>query len=215
MSEATIRFLLADDHVLVRKGIIKILEEAFPSSVFGEASDAAQAIAHVLREKWDIALLDLSMPGRSGFDLINDLKQIAPSLPLLVLTMYPAEQVALRAYKAGAAGYLTKESVASELETAIRKILSGKKYIPPLIADLLADEMGRKNDTTEAIDLLSDREYEVFLKIAQGKRLTDIAEDLSLSIKTISTYRSNILQKLKLRENSDLTSYALQRNLLL
>lgn len=215
MSEATIRFLLADDHVLVRKGIIKILEEAFPSSVFGEASDATQTVVLVHREKWDIALLDLSMPGRSGFDLINDLKQIAPSLPLLVLTMYPAEQVALRAYKAGAAGYLTKESVAGELETAIRKILTGKKYIPPLIADLLADEMGRKNDTTEAIDLLSDREYEVFLKIAQGKRLTDIAEDLSLSIKTISTYRSNILQKLKLRENSDLTSYALQRNLLL
>lgn len=215
MNEPIIRILLADDHALVRKGIIKILEEVFHSPVFGEASDAAQTLGLAHREKWDIAILDLSMPGRSGFDLINDLKQIAPSLPILVLTMYPAEQVALRAYKAGVAGYLSKESVAGELETAIRKILAGKKFIPPLIADLLADDMSRKKDATEPIHLLSDREYEVFLKIAQGKRLTDIAEELSLSIKTISTYRSNILQKLKLRENSDLTSYALQRNLLL
>lgn len=126
MSETIIRILLADDHVLVRKGIVKILEEAFPASVFGEASDAAQTLDLARREKWDIAILDLSMPGRSGFDLINDLKQMAPALPLLVLSMYPAEQVALRAFKAGAAGYLTKESVAGELETAIRKIIAGK-----------------------------------------------------------------------------------------
>jgi DNA-binding NarL/FixJ family response regulator len=185
MSEATIRFLLADDHVLVRKGIIKILEEAFPSSVFGEASDAAQAIAHVLREKWDIALLDLSMPGRSGFDLINDLKQIAPSLPLLVLTMYTAEQVALRAYKAGAAGYLTKESVARRTRNCNPENPLRKKYIPPLIADLLADEMGRKNDTTKAIDLLSDREYEVFLKNCPGQTLTDIAKICRSALKPL------------------------------
>lgn len=214
MNQRIIRFLLADDHVLVRKGIIKILEDAFPGSLYGEASDAAQALTMILREKWDILLLDLSMPGRSGFDLINELKHFAPKLPILVLTMYPAEQVAIRAYKSGVAGYLTKDSVAEDLETAIRKIQDGKKYIPSSVADLLADELDRKNISLESIDLLSDREYEVFLKIAQGKRLTDIAKELSLSIKTISTYRTNILQKLKLRDNSDLTSLAIQRNLL-
>jgi DNA-binding NarL/FixJ family response regulator len=214
MNAESIRFLLADDHILVRKGIIKILEDAFPGSTYGEASDAAQTLSMVHREKWDILLLDLSMPGRSGFDLVNDLKQVVPELPVLVLTMYPAGQVAIRAYKAGVAGYLTKDSVAGDLEIAVRKILAGKKYIPASVADLLADELGRKNSSSESIDILSDREYEVFLKIAQGRRLTDIAQELSLSIKTISTYRTIILQKLKLRDNADLTSFAVQRNLL-
>lgn len=214
METESMRILLADDHVLVRKGIAKILEESFPDASFGEASDAAQTIDLLNKGEWNIILLDMSMPGRSGLDLIGDIKQLAPELPILVLSMYPAEQLAIRAIKAGASGYLTKDSVVNELDIAIRKIMNGKKYIPATIVELMADEIGRKNNSEEMIDLLSDREYQVFLMIAQGKRLTDIANELSLSIKTISTYRTHILQKLHIRDNVDITSYAIQRKLL-
>lgn len=214
METTSYRILLVEDHILIRKGLVKILEDSFPDSSYGEASNVAEATDLLRKQDWDILLLDLSLPGRSGFDLINDLKLLAPGLPILVLSMYPAEQVAIRALKAGASGYLTKDSAVKELESAILKIFSGKKYIPPTIVDLMANEMGRKNEARELTDLLSDREYQVFLMIAQGKRLTDIALDLSLSIKTISTYRTHILQKLNIRDNSDITSFAIQRKLL-
>lgn len=214
MEKTALRILLADDHVLVRKGIAKILEENFPGASFGEASDAAQTIDLIGKNEWDIVLLDLNMPGRSGLDLISDIQHIKPDLPILVLSMYPAEQLAIRVLKAGASGYLTKDSVVNELEFAIQKIRSGKKYIPDSVVDMMANEIGRKNTSEELIDLLSDREYQVFLLIAKGNRLTDIAVELSLSIKTISTYRTHILEKLNIRDNVDITSFAIQRNLL-
>lgn len=215
MNDRINRILLADDHVLVRKGIVKILEEHFPGSFFGEASNAAQTIELIRKDSWDILLLDMMMPGRSGLELIADVKTFQPGLPILVLSMYPAEQMAIRVIKAGASGYLTKDSVVYDLEVAISRIMSGKKYIPDVCVDIMANEIGRKNTSDELTELLSDREYQVFLMIAQGKRLTDIANELSLSIKTISTYRTHILEKLNIRDNVDITSYAIQRKLLI
>lgn len=214
MEAKSIKILLADDHVLVRKGIAKILEENFPNSIFGEASDSAQTLDLIRKTEWDILLLDMMMPGRSGLDLIADIQLLDNELPILVLSMYPAEQLALRVIKAGASGYLTKDSVVDELEIAIRKIMAGKKYIPEVCIEQMANEIGRKNTSDKLIDLLSDREYQVFLMIAKGQRLTDIASELSLSIKTISTYRTHILEKLNIQNNADITSYAIQRKLL-
>lgn len=209
-----VNILLADDHLLVRKGLIKILEESYLNALYGEASNSSQTLDLLREKEWDILILDLSMPGRSGFEMIKEIKDLYPKMPILVLSMYSVEQVAVRVIKAGVDGYLTKDSAVYELENAVKTILSGKKYIDVSVAGLLAAELSKNSASDNLHDILSDREFHVFLMIASGKKLTEIAQELSLSIKTISTYRTNILQKLNFNTNSDLTSYAIQQKLL-
>jgi len=209
-----VNILLADDHLLVRKGLIKILEESYINALYGEASNSSQTMDLLREKEWDILILDLSMPGRSGFEIIKEIKDLYPKMPILVLSMYSVEQVAVRVIKAGVDGYLTKDSAVYELENAVKTILSGKKYIDVSVAGLLAAELSKNSVSDNLHDILSDREFHVFLMIASGKKLTEIAQELSLSVKTISTYRTNILQKLNFNTNSDLTSYAIQQKLL-
>lgn len=209
-----VNILLADDHLLVRKGLIKILEESYINALYGEASNSSQTMDLFREKEWDILILDLSMPGRSGFEIIKEIKDLYPKMPILVLSMYSVEQVAVRVIKAGVDGYLTKDSAVYELENAVKTILSGKKYIDVSVAGLLAAELSKNSVSDNLHDILSDREFHVFLMIASGKKLTEIAQELSLSVKTISTYRTNILQKLNFNTNSDLTSYAIQQKLL-
>jgi two-component system, NarL family, invasion response regulator UvrY len=207
-----VKILVADDHAVVRQGMKQILAEDFRAAVIGEASNIYEVLDLVRKRKWDIVILDMTMPGRSGLDALKDLKQLYPKLPVLVLSMHPEDQFAVRVLKAGAAGYLTKESAAEELVTAIRKVLLGGKYISSALAEVLAmslsDDLGSPPHLT-----LSDREYQIFSLIASGKTARDIARELSLGVSTVSTYRSRILQKLKMKNNAEITRYAFQHQL--
>lgn len=184
--------------------------EGFPLCEVGECANAEDLINLVMSEKWDVVISDISMPGRSGLDALKQIQMCCPYLPVLMLTMYPEEQYAMRAFKAGAFGYFTKHLAQEELITAIRKILSGRKYITPSLAEILLDHMQEE----QAHKSLSDREFHVFKLLASGKPLSKIAFMLSLSTATISTYRARILGKMKLENNADLTRYALEHNLI-
>jgi DNA-binding NarL/FixJ family response regulator len=205
------RILIADDHTIVRKGLKQILTEGMRNVEFGESSNASETLT-LVKKKFDLLILDLSMPGRSGLDLLKDVKVQSPKLPILVLSMYPEDQYALRVIKAGAMGYLTKDSAPEELVTAVSKILNGGKYISAALSDQLIDQVQRPKQG-EDYEQLSDREFQVLKLIASGKTATEIAEALSLSVKTVSTYRTRILEKLHLSSNAELTRYALQRKL--
>lgn len=205
------RILIADDHTIVRKGLKQILSEGMRNVEFGESANAVETLS-LIKKKYDLLILDLSMPGRSGLDLLKDVKVLAPKLPILVLSMYPEDQYALRVIKAGAMGYLTKDSAPEELVNAVTKILNGGKFISPALSDQLLSLIQRPQQG-EDYEQLSDREFQVLKLIASGKTATEVAGALSLSVKTVSTYRTRILDKLRLSSNAELTRYALQRKL--
>jgi two-component system invasion response regulator UvrY len=205
------RILIADDHTIVRKGLKQILSEGMKNVEFGESADAVQTL-QLIRSPFDLLILDLSMPGRSGLDLLKDIKVHSPKLPILVLSMYPEDQYALRVIKAGAMGYLTKDSAPEELVNAVTKILAGGKYISAALSDQLIDLVQRPQKG-EGHEQLSDREFQVLKLIASGKPVSEVAAVLSLSVKTVSTYRSRVLDKLHLGSNAELTRYAMQHKL--
>src|SRR5262245_20113904 len=206
------RILLVDDHAVVRQGLKLILGDHFKKAVFGEASNAHEALHRVWKENWDVLLLDVTIPGRSGLELLREIKRSRPKLPVLVLSMHPEDQFAVRMLKAGAAGYLTKESAGDELVGAIHKVTRGGRYISPSLAERMALYMDV--DLRKAPhERLTDREFLVLRAIASGKTVGQIAKDFSLSVSTVSTYRSRILEKMHLKNNAELMHYAMQSGL--
>ena len=208
-----IRVLIADDHAIVRKGLKQLLLEEYPSVKIGEAGDAESLVAEAINQKWDVVVCDMSMPGRSGLDALHQIKQVAPGLPVLIMSMYPEDQYALRVLKAGASGYLGKETIHDELIKAIQTVLLGRKYITASVAEKLADAFNTDADQRPH-ELLSDREFDVFKLLATGKSVSDIAEQFSLSVTTVSTYRSRIMEKMNMRSNAELTRYAIENKLI-
>lgn len=209
-----IRVLIVDDHAILRSGLKTLLTDRFPGAAFGEAADARQAMEQIQKKEWDVALLDITLPGKNGLDLLKDLKVARPKLPVLFLSAHPEDQFAVRALKAGAAGYMTKESAPEELVKAVRKILAGGRYVSSTLAEKLASTVGA-DATRTPHETLSDREYEVMCRIASGKTVTEIAGELSLSAKTISTYRARILEKLGVKNSAEITRYAIQNGLVI
>ncbi len=208
-----IRILIADDHTMVREGLKQILASAGDLVVAAEAVDGDQALARIRGEDFDLALLDMSMPGLSGIELIKRLKLEKPRLRILVLSMHGEQQYAVRAYKAGASGYLTKDSASAELVAAIRKVAAGGVYISAAAAEQLA--LGAMQDVTGLPHkLLSDREYEVFRLLVEGASLTGIADGLHLSVKTVSTHKTHILQKMNMSSTAELVRYAIEHRLI-
>lgn len=207
-----IRVLIVDDHAILRRGLMELLSDEFHGAAFGEACDAQQALEQLRKNVWDVALLDIALPGKSGLDLLKELRVEWPKLPVLVLSAHPEDQFAVRVLKAGAGGYMTKESAPEELAKAIRKILAGGRYVSPALAEKLA--LGVTKDLTRTPhETLSDREYEVMSRIASGKTVTEIAEKLTLSAKTISTYRSRVLIKLSVKNSAEIVQYAIRNGL--
>ena len=207
------RILIADDHSVVRKGLRQILLEEFPTAHIEDVPDAEEMIKKVMNSPWDVIVSDMSMPGRSGLDALQQIKQIYPELPVLILSIHPEEHYALRVLKAGASGYLSKGSASDELVKAVQTVLLGKKYISASVAEKLASSFS--SDAGKPVhELLSDREFDVMKLLAAGKSVSDIADILSLSVTTISTYRARIMTKMNLKTNSDLTKYAIESNLL-
>jgi DNA-binding NarL/FixJ family response regulator len=205
------RVLIADDHAVVRRGLKQILLDEYGALEVGEASDAHETLRLAREEPWDIVVLDISMPGRSGLEVLKELKQTRPRLPVLILTTHPEEQYAVRVLKAGAAGYMTKESAPEHLVEAVRKVTAGGRYITPTLADLLVTQIaGAEKPPHES---LSDREFQVLRLIASGKSVGQIAEELSLSSNTVSTYRARVLEKMGMRTNAELTHYAISNGL--
>jgi two-component system invasion response regulator UvrY len=209
-----IRVLIVDDHAIVRRGLRALLSHEFQGAAFGEASDAAQALEQLRKQEWDVALLDINLPGKSGLDLLKELKAEWPRLPVLVLSAHSEDQFAVRVLKAGAEGYMTKDTVLEELAKAVSKILAGGRYVSPALAEKLALRV-TKDLTLAPHETLSDREYEVMSRIASGKTVTEIAEELSLSAKTISTYRARILDKLGVKNNAQIVQYAIRNGLVI
>lgn len=208
-----IRVLIADDHMVVRKGLRQILLEEFPAAFIQEVADAESMVAQVMQYKWDVVVSDLSMPGRSGLDALQQIKQSFPNLPVLILSIHPEDQYAIRVLKAGAAGYLSKDTASEELVNAVKKVLLGKKYISSSVAEKLAVAVtAGTNDLLH--EQLSDREFEVMKQLAIGKSVSDIAANMLLSVTTVSTYRSRIMQKMNMKTNADLTRYAIHNNLI-
>jgi len=207
-----IKILIADDHPIVRKGLKNIIKETSDMTVADEASNGQEVIKKALKKDFDIVVLDISMPGRSGLDILKELKIHKPKLSVLVLSVHPEEHYAVRALKAGASGYLTKESAPEELIKAIYRISLGKKYISSSLAEKLALDLDI-NSERPPHEALSDREFEVMCLIASGKTIKEIASELFLSIKTISTYRSRILEKMRMKSNAELTHYAIKHRL--
>ncbi|MDH5406778.1 MAG: response regulator transcription factor [Candidatus Aminicenantes bacterium] len=207
-----IKILIADDHAIVREGLKQIIRETSDMVVADEASTGQELLEKVWKHDYDVVLLDISMPGRSGLDILKQIRSQKPELPVLILTIHPEEQYAVRVLRAGASGYLTKESAPDELIKAIRKVSMGRKYVSSTLAEKLASEVDIISEKP-LHQALSDREYEVMCMIASGKTVKEIAEELCLSIKTISTYRSRILEKMKMKSNAELIHYAIQNRL--
>jgi len=207
-----IKILVVDDHAIVRRGLMQILKEGFPNSIIEEAVDAESMIKELLKKDFDVIISDLSMPGRSGLDTIPQIKKINPNIPVLIMSIHSEDQYAIRVLKAGAAGFLNKNLVPEELVIAVKRVLQGKKYITANIAEKLADHVDI--DKSEPLHYyLSDREMNVLKFIVKGLPITDIAQNLFLSVTTVSTYRSRILSKLKLKTNAELIIYAIEHNL--
>jgi two-component system invasion response regulator UvrY len=207
-----IKILVADDHAVVRNGLKQIVNDTYDMVIAAEASNGQEALNKALKDDYDIVLLDITMPDRSGLDILKEIKSQKPGLPVLILSMHPEEQYAVRALKAGAAGYLTKESAPEELIRAMRKVSSGGRYVTLSLAEKLASvlETGAEKSLHQA---LSDREYQVLCMIASGKRIKQIADELLLSAKTIGTYRSRVLRKMNMNNNMELTRYAIENQL--
>lgn len=206
------RVLLADDHQIVREGIRRILQECPDVDFIAEAENAHQVFEQTAKERFDVVVLDINLPGRSGLEILKELKRGYPKLPVLVLSMYPEDQFAVRVIRAGAAGYMTKGGAAEDLVSALLHIHRGGKYITPKVAELMAGAMETQTDRP-LHTLLSDREFDVFKRIAGGKTVGEIAADLNLSVKTISTYRSHILRKMSLKNNAEIMQYAVANKL--
>lgn len=207
------KILIADDHAVVRRGLQQILADEFDVAEFGEAADAGETLERIYNENWDVVILDISMPGRSGLDVLKDIRKEHPRLPVLVLSMYPEDQFATRVLKAGAAGYMTKETAPEELVNAINKILQGGKYVSSSLAESLARDLSRDMDGSVPHQQLSDREFQVLRLIASGMSVGDIGAKLALSPKTISTYRARVLEKMGMKNNAELTHYAIRQEL--
>jgi two-component system invasion response regulator UvrY len=208
------RILLADDHDVVRQGLKQILVEATPDAVFGDASSGSEVLKLVRSAPWDVVVLDISLPDRSGLDVLKELRQSDPGLPVLVLSMHPEEQFAVRVLRAGAAGYLTKRSAPQELVAAVRKVLAGGKYVTQSLAEKLAAVVDFGRPSGEPHERLSDREYQVFRMLASGQTVKEIGEELSLTPQTVSTHRARILEKMGLETNAELAQYARRAGLL-
>lgn len=206
------KILIADDHAVVRRGLIQILSEGFPGAVFGEASNAQDILQKIREQKWNLLTLDISMPDRSGLDLLADIRASNSQLPVLVLSVHPEDQYARRVLKAGAAGYLSKDAAPLELVTAALKIIKGGRYVSPLLAEQLACDLAAKSGEPHH-ELLSNRELEVLRMISSGKTVTEIADLLALSSKTVSTYRARILIKMDMTTTAGLIRYSLENHL--
>ena len=207
-----IRVLIADDHEIVRKGLKQIISDTLGIEVTDEASNGQEALDKIKQTNFDVVLLDIKMPGRTGLDILKDIKQFNPNLAVLILTIYPEEQYAIRVLQSGASGYLTKDSAADELILAIQKVASGGKYVSASLAEKLAFYLDTDKEK-EAHELLSAREYQVLLQLAQGVTIKEISNNLNLSSKTISTYRSRILEKLNLKSTAEIIHYAIKHKL--
>lgn len=207
-----IKVLIADDHAIVREGLKQILADTKDIIVAGEAENGLDAIKLARKGKCDVLLLDISMPDRSGIEVLKQVKKETPHLAVLMLSMHREDQYAIRSLRAGAAGYLNKQSAPAELVNAIRQVAAGRKYISPSLAQELANQINEDHETP-LHETLSDREYQTLIMIASGKAVSDIAAELVLSVKTISMYRSRLLQKMKLRHNAELTHYAIKNHL--
>ncbi|MGZ5779861.1 MAG: response regulator [Burkholderiaceae bacterium] len=207
-----IRVLIADDHAIVREGLKQILADTKDIIVAGDAENGLDAIKLTRKGKCDVLLLDISMPDRSGIEVLKQVKKETPEIAVLMLSMHREDQYAIRSLKAGASGYLNKQSAPAELVNAIRQVAAGRKYVSPSLAQELANHIGEDHEVP-LHETLSDREYQTLIMIASGKAVSDIAAELLLSVKTISMYRSRLLQKMKLRHNAELTHYAIKNHL--
>lgn len=212
-AQETIRILIADDHAIVREGLKQILADTKDMVVAGDAENGNDAIKLARRGDSDVLLLDISMPDKSGIEVLKQVKKESPRIAVLMLSMHREDQYAIRSLKAGASGYLNKQSAPAELVDAIRQVAAGRKYISPALAQELANQVGDENRETPPHETLSDREYQTLIMIASGKTVSDIAAELTLSVKTISMYRSRLLQKMKMRHNAELTHYAIKNHL--
>jgi two-component system invasion response regulator UvrY len=206
--------LIADDHAIVRKGIKHLLIEEYPSAIIEEVGDGESLIAKALSEKWDVVICDLDLPGRSGLDAMRRIKEVSPKLPVLIMSIYPEDQYAIRLLKAGAAGYLSKDAATEELAKALRLVLQGRKYVSSSIAEKMAENIGHHGADKAPHEFLSDREFEIFKLIASGTSVSEIAEKRSLSSTTVSTHRARILVKMNMKTNAELTRYALDNKLI-
>jgi len=206
------RVLIADDHAILRGGLKELLVRHLENVVCGEAENAQQTLAQVQRHSWDVLILDITMPGRSGFDILSDLRQLQPRLPVLVLSMHPEDQYAKRVLKAGAHGYLRKESAPEELIQAVRKLLAGSRYVSPTLAEQFARDL-RDNADRPVHETLSAREFEILVMIGSGKTVSQIAEELHLSVTTVSTYRARVLEKMNMATTAELMRYAFRNHL--
>jgi two-component system, NarL family, invasion response regulator UvrY len=208
------KFLLIDDHKIIREGLKQILLIHFPSSTFDEGASAEEVSHNIAAAQYDLVICDVSMPGRSGLEVIKQLRETHPKLPVLILSMHPEEHYALRALKAGAWGYVNKSDGAEVLIPAIHKIMQGRKYISSQTAEQLADGVNGRQEKSEPHDGLSAREFDVFNLLVEGKSISDISQQLSLSPSTVSTHRARILSKMNMTSNAELVKYALQKNLI-
>jgi len=206
------KFLVADDHAIVRKGLVQILCDEFPDAIVREVSNSHEVIEQIHQDAWDVILLDISMPGRNGIETLKQIRAEGIKTPILMLSMHSEGQYAVRVLKAGASGFLNKETATEELLVAVRKLLDGRKYVTASVAEKLIDTLGDKEQKSSH-DSLSDREMQVLQYIASGKTVSEIADELSLSVNTISTYRSRILEKLNLKNSAELTRYAFDHKL--
>ena len=205
---------IVDDHAIVRSGLRQFFSEQVDLRVMGEAASGSEAIDLVRNTELDVLVMDLSMPGQSGIDVLAMLRAKAPDLAILILSGYPEEHYAVNLIRQGASGYLNKECDPMEIVNAIRTVSLGRRHLTPAVAELLAQQLNRKDDTSHPHEHLSEREFQVFLKLAKGETAGDIAKTLSLSVKTVSTYRTRVMEKMNLASNSDLTYYALKNKLI-
>jgi DNA-binding NarL/FixJ family response regulator len=208
-----IRILIADDHAILRRGLREILVRDMPEVNCGEAENALQVLIEVQAQNWDLVILDITMPGRSGLDVLRDLVRLRPTLPILVLSMHPEEQYGKRVLQAGAAGYMIKESAPEELIKAIGKVLGGGRYVSPALAETLASTL-HEHYESGVHEALSPREFEILCMIGSGKTVGQIAKELDIGITTVSTHRARILKKMKLATNADLMRYGLHNHLI-
>lgn len=213
MGLSMIKVVIADDHAILRRGLRQIIDETLDLAVVGEAENSAQAFKFVRENPCDVLLLDISMPDRNGIDTLKMIKKELPKISVLILSMHPENQYAVRALRAGAAGYLNKQSAAGQLVAAVREAAKGRKYVTPLVAEELANHLSHDNGEQPDHRLLSNREFQTMHLMASGKTLTEIAEALSLSIKTVSVYRARILEKLQLKSTAEITRYAIKNQL--
>ena len=206
------KILIVDDHAVIHQGLKRILDDEFQGATFGEARHSQEALDLVSRERWDLVILDVDLPGRGGLDVLKQVRAEHPKLPVLIFSMHSEEQFAVRALKAGASGYVAKDSASERLVEAIRKAIRGGRYVSAALAEKLAADLSR-DVSPVSHEILSDREFEVMRMIAEGKTTTAIADLLSLSVKTVSTYRARILEKLQLETTSELIRYAINHGL--